>query len=113
MDRILHNFAELVITLAYAWYCFYFMLLYRPVGEHTPGGKNDQPLQDTLSVLGEKWCPRDLKGGCQYTMDWIYPAFLAFTFITFFTRKMTMKPQRPGRLSLAGDMDFVLWAWIG
>lgn len=113
-DHVQHTFAKVVMTAAYTWYCFYFMLEHRPVGDSIGGGPdNVYPLKDTLAGMTNKWCPRDTKGSCIFPTNWIYPAFLGFSFICFFTRKQTTKPQSPaGKLKLAGDMDFVLWSWI-
>jgi len=110
-DHIQHVMAKLVIMTAYAWYCFYFMFEYRPVGEHSAGSV-DAPLKDTLSTLTNLWCPRDTRDSCIFPTSWIYPAFLGLSFIAFFTRRQTIKPHSK-KYSLAGDMDFVLWSWIG
>lgn len=110
-DHIEHMIAKIVITFGYAWFCFYLMLIYRPVGEHEAGGSNDMPYETTLSKMKEMMCPRDQKGSVIFTCVWIYPAFFSFTFIAFFTRRLAFKPQR--QKLLAGDMDFKLWSWIG
>eukprot|EP00751_Fragilariopsis_kerguelensis_P005652 CAMPEP_0170793606 /NCGR_PEP_ID=MMETSP0733-20121128/22796_1 /TAXON_ID=186038 /ORGANISM="Fragilariopsis kerguelensis, Strain L26-C5" /LENGTH=965 /DNA_ID=CAMNT_0011142671 /DNA_START=114 /DNA_END=3008 /DNA_ORIENTATION=- len=110
-----HLMAKLVIILAYGWYCFYFILEYRPErGTESIAGQYEAPFQDHLSTLKNLWCPRDTRDSCIFTTNWIYPAFLGLTFITFFTRKQAIQPhQAGGKFALHGDMDFVLWSWIG
>ena len=54
-DYVQHTFAKVVMTAAYTWYCFYFMLEHRPVGDSIGGGPdNVYPLKDTLAGMTNK-----------------------------------------------------------